>query len=153
MSVTGGTVAAPQLWETNARQSGPRLYSAAGIDVSAIDFAELYDPFTGMCLLHMEGYGLAPTGQSGEWVRSGGNALDGDVPVNTHGGLLAEAHTGGLGHVVEAVQQLRRDGVRDDLCDGAHTYDRQRCRQVRDAEIGLVCGEYGDSALLLRRHE
>jgi acetyl-CoA acetyltransferase len=143
--------AAPRLWETNAQHSAPLLYSAAGIDAAAIDFAELYDPFTGMCLLHMEGFGLVPPGQSGQWVRAGGNGLDGDVPVNTHGGLLSEAHTGGLGHVVEAVQQLRRDGVRDDLCAGPHTYDRAQCRQVRRADIGLICGESGDSALLLRR--
>jgi hypothetical protein len=55
----------------------------------------------------------------------------------------------GLGHVIEAVQQLRPGGVVDDFCDGPHDYDRHHCRQVRDAEVALVCGECGDSSLLL----
>jgi hypothetical protein len=41
--------------------------------------------------------------------------------------------------------------VVDDLCNGAHTYDRATCRQVRNPEIALVCGECGESAVLLRR--
>ena len=90
-------------------------------------------------------------GESGAWVRAGHNGLDGSCPVNTHGGLLSEAHLTGHNHVIEAVQQLREGGVVDDLCDGPHTYDRSRCRQVRDPEIALVCGETGGSALLLRR--
>jgi hypothetical protein len=46
---------------------------------------------------------------------------------------------------------LRPEGVVDDLCDGAHTYDRSQCRQTRNPEIALVCGECGESAMLLRR--
>ena len=49
------------------------------------------------------------------------------------------------------VQQLRPGGVVDDLCEGPHTYDRATCRQVRDPEIALTCGECGESSLLLRR--
>jgi 17-hydroxy-3-oxo-4-pregnene-20-carboxyl-CoA lyase len=84
-------------------------------------------------------------------VTDGRNGLDGDVPVNTHGGLLSEAHLIGLNHVIEAVQQLRPEGVIDDLCEGPHTYDRATCRQVRDPKIALLCGESGGSGMLLRR--
>jgi acetyl-CoA acetyltransferase len=102
-------------------------------------------------MIHMEDFGLVPKGQAGAWVRAGCNGLDGECPVNTHGGLLSESHVQGLSHVVEAVQQLRPSGVRDDLCNGAHTFDRTICRQVRDAEIALCCGEEGGSSLLLRK--
>ena len=57
----------------------------------------------------------------------------------------------GLNHFIEAVQQLRPQGVVDDLCNGAHTYDRTICRQVRNPQIALLCGECVDSAMLLRK--
>ncbi len=152
MGFVGGAIGfeEPPLWETYAQRASRALYDAAGITADDVDFAELYDPFTGMCLLHMEGFGLTGEGEAGAWIRAGGNGLDGDTPVNTHGGLLSEGYIGGYNHIVEAVQQLRPGGVTDDLCEGAHDYDRSRCRQVRDPRIGLVCGESGESALLLR---
>ena len=138
-------------WETAGVHTAPSLYQRAGIGPADLDFAELYDPFTMMCMLHMEDFGLVEKGGAGEWVRAGGNGLDGTLPVNTHGGLLSEAHIHGLNHVIEAVQQLRPGGVVDDLCAaGRHTYDRTECRQVCNPQFALVCGEEGESALILR---
>jgi len=137
-------------WEIEAKRTAPILYDRAGLKPQDVDFAELYDPFTGMVPLHVEGFGLAPDGAATELFRSGGAGLDGTLPVNTHGGLLSETYMQGLNHVVEAVQQLRPGGVVDDLCTGAHDYDRAHCRQVRDPHVGLVCGECGSSSLLLR---
>ena len=102
-------------------------------------------------MVHIEDFGLVNKGEIGPWVTAGHNRLDGALPVNTHGGLLSEAHIAGLNHFIEAVQQLRPEGVVDDLCEGPHTYDRAICRQVRDPDIALVCGEGGGSAMLLRK--
>jgi acetyl-CoA acetyltransferase len=151
MAVMGGTLPAQQPWETNAVRAAPLLYQAAGITAQDVDLAELYDPFTGMCLLHLEGFGLAAPGAGAAAYRAGTHGLDGRVPVNSHGGLLSEGYIHGLNHVVEAVQQLRPGGVCDDLCTAEHDFNRERCRQVRRAEIALVCAEAGDSSLLLRR--
>jgi acetyl-CoA acetyltransferase len=137
-------------WEIEAKRTAPKLFAAAGIRPEDVDLAELYDPFTGMVALHVEGFGLTPPGGAAHLFRSGGAGLDGTIPVNTHGGLLSEAYMNGLNHVVEAVQQLRPGGVIDDLCSGPHDYDRAHCRQVRDPHVGLVCGECGASSLILR---
>jgi acetyl-CoA acetyltransferase len=128
-----------------------RVFEGAGVSPSDVDVAEIYDNFTFMCMKHLVDFGLAPRGDVGAWVREGHNGLDGSLPVNTHGGLLSEAHFMGLNHVVEAVQQLRTEGVVDDLCEGQHTYDRATCRQVRDPEIAFVCGVLGGSAMVLRK--
>jgi acetyl-CoA acetyltransferase len=151
MSMMGGCEPFPNLYTTYGAIAAPQLYAGAGITPKDVDVAELYDPFTMMCMLHMEDFGLVPKGEVGGWVSAGKNGLDGEVPVNTHGGLLSECYAQGLNHVVEAVQQLRPGGVVDDLCEGPHTYDRTTCRQVRDPEIALTCGEGGQSSLLLRR--
>ncbi|GAA2816985.1 thiolase C-terminal domain-containing protein [Kribbella solani] len=146
----GGAVPATD-HRTHAAAAAPALYRAAGITVDELDFAQLYDAFTGTCLQHVEDFGLCEVGAAPAWIADGQAGLDGATPLNTHGGLLSEAYLQGLGHVVEAVQQLRTQGVRDDLCAGAHDHDRGRCRQVRDAEVGLVCGQGGDSSLVLRK--
>jgi acetyl-CoA acetyltransferase len=151
MSGVGGYGQTAGLWGTNGVNTAPLLYEGAGITPKDVSLAEIYDPFTFMCMAHLEDYGLVKKGDVGPWVREGHNKLDGDLPVNTHGGLLSEGHIHGLNHVVEAVQQLRPEGVVDDLCTGPHTYDRTTCRQVRNPEIALVCGEGGGSAMLLRR--
>jgi acetyl-CoA acetyltransferase len=150
-SIMSGALGDRELWETNAERAAPILYGAAGISVGDLDFAQLYDPFTGICMLHIEGFGLTAPGTSGAWIAEGQSGLDGATPVNTHGGLLSESYFMGLNHVIEAVQQLRPEGVIDDYCDGEHDYDRAHCRQVRDAQVGLVCGEFGLSSLILRR--
>jgi acetyl-CoA acetyltransferase len=151
MSMLSGRTVSEDQWETNGVRAAPALYSAAGITPADVDLAELYDPFTFMCMTHMEDFGLVPKGEVGAWVRANHNGLDGKCPVNTHGGLLSESYVQGLNHVIEAVQQLRPGGVCDDLCNGSHTYDRVACRQIRDAEIALCCGEEGGSSLLLRK--
>jgi acetyl-CoA acetyltransferase len=77
-----------------------------------------------MALLHMEGFGLVDEGEVGSWVRAGKNGLDGETPVNTHGGLLSEGYMHGLNHVLEGVRQMR----------GTST------SQVPGAEVCLVTG-------------
>jgi len=151
MSGFGGDAPTAGIWVTNGVNIAPLMYEGAGITPKDVSLAELYDPFTGMCMLHMEDFGLVTKGEVGRWVTEGRNGLDGDVPVNTHGGLHSEAHLIALNHVVEAVQQLRPEGVIDDLCEGPHTYDRTMCRQVRNPEIALLCGESGGSGMILRK--
>src|SRR5262245_4120089 len=151
MSMLSGRTVSDLQWETNGVRAAPALFGAAGITPADVDLAELYDPFTFMCMTHMEDFGLVPKGEVGAWVRANQTGLDGACPVNTHGGLLSESYVQGLNRVSEAVQQLRPGGVRDDLCNGAHTFNRAVCRQVRDAEIALCCGEEGGSSLLLAK--
>ncbi|MFO1184582.1 MAG: hypothetical protein U1E56_07330 [Bauldia sp.] len=149
LTYVNGTLNADGLWQMYAHRAAGKLYAAGDLTAADVDLAELYDPFTGIALMHMEGFGLAAPGEGAARVRAGDTGLDGAIPLNTHGGLLSEAYMHGLGHVVEAVQQLRPGGVVDDFCNGAHDHDRHHCRQVRDPKIALVCGECGDSSLIL----
>jgi acetyl-CoA acetyltransferase len=87
-----------------------RLWASSGLSPAEMDFAEIYDCFSAMVLFGLEGLGLAGRGQAGELVRSGATALDGTLPVNTHGGLLCEGYLHGMNTVAEAVLQLQGRG-------------------------------------------
>jgi acetyl-CoA acetyltransferase len=86
------------------------LYGQAGIGPDDVDFAEIYDCFTSVVLMGLEGLGFCDRGAAGEFVRSGATALGGRLPTNTHGGLLSEGYLHGMNSVAEAVLQVQGRG-------------------------------------------
>lgn len=109
--------------------SGQKAFQTAGIGPSDVDVAFLYDCFTITVLLELEGLGLVPKGEGGPFALEGRMEIGKDLPVNTHGGLLSQAHLGAMHHVVEATLQLRGSAAGE--------------RQVKDAEVALVHGNGG----------
>ncbi|MBI4641645.1 MAG: thiolase family protein [Candidatus Tectomicrobia bacterium] len=130
---------AASLTNMGAKESGRRAMEMAGVTPKEIDVAELYDNFTYTVLVTLEDYGFCEKGEGGAFVEGGRIELGGDLPVNTHGGLLSKAHFGML-HITEAVMQLRGE------CG---------LRQVNNAEIAIVSGTGGvlssHSTMILRR--
>jgi acetyl-CoA acetyltransferase len=126
---------------TAATENAPRLYSMAGVGPDDIDVACLYDAFTPLVLMQLEGFGFCKPGEAGAFVAEGNTTPTGKLPVNPHGGHLSEGYVHGLNHVAEAVQQLRHASGE---------------RQAEGAEIALSTGQQGwvagtSSALILRR--
>jgi acetyl-CoA acetyltransferase len=83
------------------------LFAAAGLRPADVQLAQIYDCFTSTVLIGLEGLGLAERGGSGALIRSGATGPGGSLPVNTHGGLLAEGYLHGMNTVAEAVLQVQ----------------------------------------------
>ena len=108
------------------REVAEALYRMGGVGPGDLDAAMIYDHFTPMVLMSLEDFRICPKGEGGPYVADGNLGLDGPLPVNTHGGNLAEAYAHGMNHVEEAVRQLRgtalnqvarrRDRARDLRC-------------------------------------
>jgi acetyl-CoA C-acetyltransferase len=75
-----------------------RAFSMAKIEPSDVDVCELHDAFSILELVNMEDIGLADRGRAIELVKDGVTEVDGQIPINTTGGLKARGHpTGGTG--------------------------------------------------------
>jgi acetyl-CoA C-acetyltransferase len=124
---TGGYI---DLTTTGASQSGAAAFAEAGVKPSDIKYASIYDNFTIMVLLQLEGLGFCERGKGGRFVADG-NLISGvgKLPWNTDGGGLCNNHPanrGGMTKAIEAVRQLRGE---------AHP-----AVQVANCDLALACG-------------
>jgi acetyl-CoA acetyltransferase len=128
----------PDMTKVGLARCAARAFEMADAKPADIQVAEIYDCFTWVVLCQLEDMGFCRKGEGGSFVENGRLRLGGALPVNTHGGLLSQAHMLGLNHVVELVRQLRGQAGK---------------AQVGGAEIGLVTGygDLGDGAIAIMR--
>ena len=128
------------------RESARKAYEMAGMGPEDIDVAELHDAFQILEIVESEEVGFFPRGEGALAAREGKTRVDGEMPINTSGGLKAKGHpvgATGVSQVVEIVRQLRGEA------EG---------RQVKDAKTGLTTnfGGFGNndvSIILTTREE
>jgi acetyl-CoA C-acetyltransferase len=92
------------------RMAAQRAYAMAGVGPDQIDCAEVHDCFTITEILDIEDLGFFEKGEGGKAALEGHTALDGRIPVNTSGGLLAKGHpigATGVAQITECWWQLR----------------------------------------------
>ncbi len=115
------------------------LWTRTGLRPADVDIALVYDGFTFNAISWIEALGFCGIGEAKDWLDGGRRiALDGDLPVNPHGGQLSEGRTHGFGFLYEAMAQLRHEAGE---------------RQVPDARTAVVTSGGGtpSGVLLLRR--
>jgi acetyl-CoA acetyltransferase len=117
------------------------LWTRTALQPSDVDLALVYDGFTFNAISWLEGLGFCGFGEAYDWLNGGRRiALDGELPVNPHGGQLSEGRSHGFGFLYEAVTQLRHQA-------GA--------RQVAEAKTAVVTSGGGtpSGVLLLQRKD
>jgi acetyl-CoA C-acetyltransferase len=93
------------------RECAADLYRQAGITNprQEIDVAELYVPFSWFEPMWLENLGFAELNEGWKLTLDGTTALDGDLPINPSGGVMASNPIGASGMLrfAEAAQQVR----------------------------------------------
>ena len=86
---------------------GDMLWDRSEVTAADVDVCQLYDAFSPLVLLSLEGYGFCGRGEAAGFVAEHGIGPGGGLPVNTSGGGMSEAYIHGFNLIVEAVRQVR----------------------------------------------
>ena len=117
-----------------AKIAGQKAYKTAGIAPKDINVAEVHDCFTIAEIVATEDLGFFKPGEGGPAALAGKTRIDGEVAVNTSGGLKATGHpvgATGIKQACEVAWQLRGEGEET---------------QVKDIEYGLTHNVGGSGA-------
>lgn len=101
-------------------------YKESKLDPDKIDTLEVHDCFTISELIALEDLGFCKPGKAQKLINDGSILIDGNIPVNTDGGLKANGHpigATGLAQIYEIVTQIRGEANN---------------RQVEDVNTGLA---------------
>ena len=88
-------------------ETAREVYRVAEMAPGDIETLQRYGHFTPMVLMTLEAYGFAEPVEAAEPFLEGRPALDGDIPLNTRGGQLADGYLHGLSMIREAARQIR----------------------------------------------
>jgi acetyl-CoA acetyltransferase len=121
--------------EFDYRPPAQPVYPMAGVSRDDVDALYVYDSFASNLWTTLERFGFCGEGEAPGWVEKNGLTVGSPTPVNSNGGLMAEGHFAGYGHLVEMVRQLRAEA-------GA--------RQVAHADVLQWATPWGDSLVLTR---
>jgi acetyl-CoA acetyltransferase len=116
------------------------MWATTSLKPADVDFATLYDGFSYLATQWIEALGFCEHGKVGQFLDNEDvYRLDGELPINPHGGQLSAGRLHGYGFLHEACVQLWGEGG-----------DRQIKKDLEIAAVGIGGGPEA-GCMLLRR--
>ena len=114
-----------------------QVFGTAGIDPADIDILQVYDSFSVHVPLALVGYGYAPVGGAGKFLREAGIGPGGRLPLNTGGGHLSESYMQGWNHQIDSVRQLRGEAGAAQVAGARRVH---YCSDVAGKAVSVIYG-------------
>lgn len=111
------------------------VYESSEITRDDVDGLYIYDAFSPNIWFGLERWGFVEEGRAHAFTRDSNISIDGELPVNTHGGHLSNGHISGWNHMVEMYNQLQGNADK---------------RQIKGADTVQWATPWGDSVVLRR---
>jgi acetyl-CoA acetyltransferase len=127
-----------------------RLYAQAGLGPDDIDFVQAYDDYPVIVMMQLEALGFCREGEAHRLVREKRLTMDGDLPLNTSGGMLSLGQPGAAGGFLgmnEAIRQLTGEVLGGRVpdasvgvvsCYGTVNFDRGICSNAAILTAGTL---------------
>jgi acetyl-CoA acetyltransferase len=127
-----------------------QLWRQAGLEPAAMNFVQAYDDYPVIVMLQLEALGFCEKGGAARLLRERRLSADGDLPLNTNGGMLSLGQAGAAGGfqgLTEALRQLTRQALGAPVpnatagvvsCYGTVNYDRGLCSSAAVLTRGLA---------------
>jgi acetyl-CoA acetyltransferase len=125
------------------------LYQQSGMGPEAAHFVQAYDDYPVIVMLQLEALGICEAGGAAKLLRERSLSADGDLPLNTSGGMLSLGQAGAAGGfcgMTEALRQLTGESLGAQVpaasvglvsCYGTVNYDRGICTSAAMLRTGI----------------
>jgi len=123
-----------ELWACGKALSDA-AWASSGLGPKDVGSLQLYDGYSYFVYWWLEALGFCAKGEAWQFIQDGRIALDGEAPVNTFGGQLAEGRMHGIGHFAEGARQAMGTA-------GARQTGRKKAALVGCGPLGLGSGVF-----------
>jgi acetyl-CoA acetyltransferase len=147
---TNGFASDPIMSRVSIAADGESLYEQASTSPQDIDFVQAYDDYPVIVMMQLEALLFCKQGEAPKLVREKRLTFDGDLPLNTSGGMLSLGQPGAAGGSLgmnEALRQLTKTPLGAQIpnakagivsCFGTVNYDRGVCASAAILKAGLA---------------
>ena len=147
---TNGFGSDPVMSRVSTAGDGESLYDQASMSPKDIHFVQAYDDYPVIVMMQLEALQFCNQGEAAKLVREKSLTVDGDLPLNTSGGMLSLGQPGAEGGSLgmnEALRQLTRKPLGAQVpdaragivsCFGTVNYDRGVCASATILKTGLA---------------
>lgn len=115
ITIAGWAIGSPSYTRAGDEEGGlkglaKKAFNMAGLGPEDVDVLQVHDAFSPAEITIPESLGFIPEGEGGRWIDEGRTEINGELPINTDGGLVSFGHpvgATGIRQISELIWQMK----------------------------------------------